>query len=72
MLTFDVFAAVARDYSRSATLWLEQLASIPPEQFRALLNQIPPHRISPMALEFAYQTLEFNRSRLLALKKNLT
>jgi len=67
-----VFAAVARDYSRSATLWLEQLAQIAPEQFSALLSQIPPHRISPVALEFAYQMLEFNRSRLLALREDLT
>jgi hypothetical protein len=71
MLTFDVFAVVARVYARSATLWLEQLAKIAPEQFRVLLSQIPPHRISPVALEFAYQMLEFNRSRLLALRENL-
>ncbi|MBE7385834.1 MAG: HipA-like protein [Leptolyngbya sp. SIO1E4] len=72
MLTFDVFAAVARDYSRSAALWLDQLAKISPEQLRALLSQIPPHRISPVAIEFAYQMLEFNQSRLLALREDLT
>lgn len=72
MLTFDVFSAVARDYARSAALWLDQLANIPPEQTKILLHRIPPSRISPVALEFAHQMLEINRSRLLRLREELT
>ena len=72
LLTFDVFAIVARDYSRSAALWLEQLAMISPAQVQALLNRIPANRISPNALEFAQQMLDINRSRLLRLREDLT
>jgi hypothetical protein len=72
LLTFDVFAIVARDYSRSAALWLEQLAMISPAQVHALLHWIPTNRISPIALEFAQQMLDINRSRLLRLQEELT
>jgi hypothetical protein len=72
MLTFDVFAVVARDYSSSAALWLNQLAQTSPTQVRAIFNRIPPERISPTALEFAYQMLDINRNRLLRLREELT
>jgi hypothetical protein len=72
MLTFDIFAAIARDYRRSATLWLDQLAKIAPIDIADRLHRIPPSRISSNALEFAHQMLDINRSRLLHLREELT
>ena len=72
MLTFGVFTAVAPDYAKSAALWLDQLAKISPEQVETLLHRIPQSRISPIALEFAHQMLDINRSRLLHLREELT
>lgn len=72
LLTFDVFAAIAYDYPRSAAIWLDQLAQIPLQEVKALLTRIPNSRISPIALEFGYQMLEINRSRLMRLREDLT
>lgn len=72
MLTFDVFAIVARDYAQSASLWLDQLAQITPTAIAALLHRIPSERISPDALEFARQMLDLNKGRLLSLHKDPT
>ncbi|MBD2465506.1 HipA-like protein [Oscillatoria sp. FACHB-1407] len=72
MLTFDVFVAIARQYPRSAKIWLNQLAKISLQEVKDLLQQVPGSRISPVALEFGYQMLEINRSRLLRLQKDLT
>ncbi|WP_008308656.1 Asp-tRNAAsn/Glu-tRNAGln amidotransferase B subunit [Leptolyngbya sp. PCC 6406] len=71
MLTFTVFATVARNYGQSAARWLEQLANITPSQITELLNRIPQHRISPTALEFARQMLDINRNRLMHLQETL-
>lgn len=72
MLTFEVFAMIARQYSRSAKIWLNQLAKLSLQEVSDLLQQIPDSRISPIALEFGYRMLEINRSRLLRLQKDLT
>ena len=72
MLTFDVFATIARNYGQSASLWLDQLAKIAPTDIAALLHRLPSERISSDALEFAHQMLDSNRSRLLHLREELT
>ncbi len=72
ILTFDVFTTITHTYPQSAVIWLNQLAQIPLEEVKALLNRIPTSRISPSALEFGYQMLEINRSRLLRLREDLT
>ena len=72
MLTFDVFAQIACQYSLSAAIWLDQLAQIPLQEVKVLLDRIPSSQISPLALEFGYQMLEINRSRLLCLREKLT
>jgi hypothetical protein len=71
ILTLDLFAAVAHDYSRSAAIWLDQLGNISLQEVKELFSQIPPSRISPTALEFGYKLLEINRSRLLHLRGDL-
>ncbi len=71
LLTFEVFAAIAHDYPKSATIWLEQLAKVSLAEVRALLHRIPTSRISPFALEFSYQMLAINRNRLLLLREDL-
>lgn len=71
MLTFDVFAAVARDYPRSAALWLDQLAQISCQEANICFERIPPNRISPTAVEFGCQMLEINRSKLLHLREDM-
>ncbi len=72
MLTFDVFTAIAHNYRWSAKIWLNQLAQISLQEVETLFNRIPTSRISPTALEFGYQMLEINRSRLLRLREDLT
>ncbi|MCY7281918.1 MAG: HipA domain-containing protein [Cyanobacteria bacterium CAN_BIN43] len=72
MMTFDVFTAMARYYPRSAAIWLDRLTQISLQEVRELFDRIPPSRISPTALEFGYQLLEINRSRLLHLREDLT
>jgi hypothetical protein len=72
MLTFDMFAMAARLYPKSAAIWLNQLAQVPPQMVESLFGQIPTNRISPSAIEFGYQMLEINKSRLLQLQEDLT
>ncbi len=71
MLTFDVFAEVARDYSKSAEIWLEKLAKVSLQEVQDQIRKIPPSRISTPAAEFSYKMLEINRNRLLRLRESL-
>jgi hypothetical protein len=71
VLTFDLFCKVAQRYSQSAKLWLAQLAKISEMEIRALMERVPSSRITPVAMEFAYEMLEFNRDRLLLFGEGL-
>ncbi len=65
MLTFDLFQAIAKQYSISAKIWLDQLAKVPMQDVESIFRQIPEHRISPVAVDFSLKMLEINKNRLL-------
>lgn len=65
MLTFDLFKAIAHTYPVSAKIWLEQLAKVTIQDVESIFGQIPPHRISSVAVEFGLKILEINQIRLL-------
>lgn len=65
MLTFDLFQAIAKQYPRSAKIWLDQLAKVPMQDVESIFRQIPEHRISPVAVDFSLKMLEINKNRLL-------
>jgi hypothetical protein len=69
--TFDAFVIKARRYSQSASIWLNQLESITSEDIRGILNRLPKDRMSPVALEFAAQMLDINKTRLLSLREDM-
>jgi hypothetical protein len=71
VLTFDLFCKVAQRYGQSAQLWLAQLAKISETEIRMLMEGVPSSRITPVAAEFAYEMLEFNRVRLLLFGEGL-
>lgn len=71
MGTMEVFRAIAQLYSKSARLWLNQLAQISSQDIKNLWERIPPHRMSQPALEFGYRMLEINQHRLLHSSKDL-
>jgi hypothetical protein len=69
--TLDVFFQAAQRGPNAAMIWLNQLENIPFTHLRELLTRIPSTRISPVALEFAHQILDINRSKLLRLREEL-
>jgi hypothetical protein len=61
----------AFDRLEAAAIWLERLDDISIEDTLTLLNQIPEHRISPIAIEFAQRILIHNRAKLLKFRAQL-
>ncbi len=68
MPTLEAFIAITQHYPHAGKVWLEKLSCITTDDIRGLLGRVPASRISPSAQEFAYQILEFNKTRLLSLK----
>lgn len=69
--TFDVFHQVAHRYPEVANVWLERIASVSRANILEIFSRIPSTRISSSAAEFAQRILEFNRCRLLTLRRRL-
>jgi HipA-like C-terminal domain len=69
--TLDVFFQAAQRDPNAAMIWLNQLENISSTDLRELLTRIPSERISTVALEFAHQILNINRSRLLRFREEL-
>jgi hypothetical protein len=69
--TFQAFCEAAKLYPQAADIWLECLNNISVDDIRRLFNCIPEHRISPVAIEFAYKILIHNRDRLLRFREQL-
>lgn len=72
MKTFDAFRAAAQRHPSAASVWLERLSSVSADDTLALFNRLPRDRISEIAIEFAQQILEINKSRLLDLREELS
>ena len=60
-------AAELRPYA--AKIWLEQLASVEPEQIQAIFDRLPSGRITLEAKAFALELLNYNRTQLLNFKE---
>lgn len=71
MTTFDTFRLAAQRYPEAANIWLDRLGTISQNDLAGLLGRIPPHRISPPAIDFALKILDINSARLLELKEEL-
>jgi hypothetical protein len=69
--TFEAFCEAAKLYPQAANIWLERLDNILVDDVLSLFNRIPEHRISPVAIEFAYTILIHNRDRLLKFREQL-
>ncbi|MEA5468965.1 hypothetical protein [Spirulina sp. 06S082] len=65
--TFDAFRKATEFSSKAARIWLERLAIISAANTLELFEQIPPNRITPIAIEFACKILEINQTKLLEL-----
>lgn len=67
LTTLDAFAEAAKIRPDAARYWLQQLSVINPEDFLAIITEIPETEISVPARDFACRMLEINAKRLLAL-----
>jgi hypothetical protein len=63
------FAALR--YNGAAKIWLDRLAQVSTDEVGAVFQQLPSGRITDATSEFAQRLLEFNRQRLLTLRKEL-
>lgn len=61
----EVFRRFAQYALVGANLWLERLRTVTPETVNALLNEVPPQRMSPITREFTFELLMINQERLL-------
>lgn len=69
---FDVFTYVSRIYPEAANVWLKRLSNISRANTLEIFNCIPSDRISPIAVDFAQNILEYNKSRLLQVREELS
>jgi hypothetical protein len=62
-----VFARAANLYPEAARIWQNRLARIDPQQINEIFDRLPPDRISPVAMQFAKQIIEYGREQILGL-----
>jgi hypothetical protein len=65
--TLDAFHRAGKMRPVAARVWLESLASVCRQDVQMLIEQIPGHLISEVAIEFALRVLDLNKQRLLML-----
>lgn len=63
--TLEAFAEAAKIRPSAAEYWVGRLANIKPEEFRAILTDVPDSEISAPARDFACRMLEINMQRIL-------
>ncbi len=68
----EAFKQAASLRRSAAKIWLEQLASIEPEQIQTIFDRLPGERITPEAKTFALNLLNYNRTQLLSFHEELT
>ncbi len=64
--TVDSWRAFATLSTNAASLWLARLTEINDDTVRAVMDEVPPHRMSHTCREFTVNLLAVNRRRLLA------
>jgi hypothetical protein len=63
--TMDAFADFARRTADAARIWLSQLSGVTRDEIRAIIEEVPSERMSPVAKEFTFQLMVVNGERLL-------
>ena len=63
--TFDAWLEFARQVPDEAEVWQERLASVEPADVVAIIDQVPPSRMSSICRRFTLDLLSENRQRLL-------
>ena len=63
--TFEAFADFARRAPDAARIWLESLNGVTPDEIRAIVDEVPSERMSPIAKQFTIKLIVVNRERLL-------
>jgi hypothetical protein len=63
--TLEAYAEAAKIRSEAADYWVGRLADTNPQQFRAIVEEVPDAEISAPARDFACRMLELNRQRIL-------
>ena len=67
----SAFLEAAKFSQAAARGWLDMVETLMDTEVAILLGNLPPQRISHMALEFARRLISVNRANLLALRKEL-
>lgn len=70
MTTVQAWLAFARKAPEAATIWLESLRAVELSAVQAVLDEVPPHRMSQVSRQFTFALLTENRRRLLAGEDN--
>jgi hypothetical protein len=71
MSTYEAFQEAGRMRPGAARAWLARLRNVSPQDVQRLFDQVPPDRITPVAMAFALKMLELNQQRLLTLDEEL-
>ncbi|MBI3303251.1 MAG: HipA domain-containing protein [Deltaproteobacteria bacterium] len=66
--TFAAFQEAGKINPKAADAWADRLKLVSLQDIALVFGQIPPDRITPIAIEFAQRMLELNRQRLLTLQ----
>ncbi|MEO8615493.1 MAG: HipA domain-containing protein [Luteolibacter sp.] len=61
----EVFEEFANHSPNGAAIWTETLRGVAPETVQAVLNEVPPQRMTPITCEFTFELLMINQQRLL-------
>lgn len=61
----EVFRQFGNYAESGAEIWREKLSTVKPETVKAILNEVPPQRMTPITREFTFELLMTNQQRLL-------
>lgn len=64
--TFEAYRLFAAKAPVATSAWIQRLTDIDPAAVRAILDEVPPQRMSPITNEFTRKLLESNRRSLLS------
>jgi len=65
--TLEAFARFAQTAPTAASIWLEKIRSVTPEEIKAIIEEVPPNRMSEVARQFTLELIMANQQRLLKL-----
>jgi hypothetical protein len=65
--TLEAFASFAQAAPAAAKIWLERIGSVTREEIKAIIEDVPPDRMSDVARRFTLELIVANQQRLLKL-----